>query len=336
MDGAQCDLSKTQEELLSLGLDPQLNSNLELLGEIKHKYGHEVEDFLKKEHPFMERSPDAPVEPKTLRWIKEAIWSVENPRSRYLIMGPDLSDSEAALGYIEIALHKILIISHKTRLVFSNKSDYELFKLVAYENLDKIIKEKMSSYSKKDREKTMAMFYKYFLKDSTVLLGLSSIPHLNPIIVIGGHGCAGNSLVSAGEYETEVTEVVKHLKSMELKSDSIIKLNLCYSGTATDTWPQTEEEIKSLFLSNKLKDLAGEDSSSLLDHFVKELGEQIPDFSGKVQGYLGRVMGTAMSNVLSQNGKILAKANAVKMEGLDWELYLKKEHARIEVKIEKK
>ena len=327
-----CKLNELQDKLLDLGLDPDIRNNAQLLLAFKDKYGESVTDHFVEENIFVEIMPDAAIDIETVSWAAKAIWDADNPATRYFPILADISKEKALDEYV-FALYFAIGRSKKITPVFESASAKKIF-IDSWEvSLKRALLKDTPTASETDLKDSLDIFSEHYLAISRLRIGLSGIIHAEPVVVLFGHSAAQKEVILIGDEYISIEQIVAKLKKLDLPRDGILKVNACFSGCVNSTLPYETSEIKELFKSGSLITTSGTIKGSLLDKLSIHLFQEIPSFSGQVQGYLGALFSGPKKNVLRKDGKILPKANAVEVTSASGNsILLKKEQLRVSIK----
>lgn len=327
-----CELNELQDKLLDLGLDPDIRNNGQLLFAFENKYGKSVTNHFIEENIFVEVMPDAAIDIETLSWAAKAVWDADNPASRYFPILADISKEKALDEYV-FALYFAIGRSKKITPVFESDREKNIFINFWRVSLKRVLLKDTPTASETDLKDSLDKFAEHYLAPSRLRIGLSEIIHTEPVVVLFGHSAAQKEVILIGDEYISIEQIVVKLKKLDLPRDAILKVNACFSGCVNSTLPYEISEIKELFKSGLLITNSGTIKGSLLDKLSIHLFQEIPSFSGEVQGYLGALFSGPKKNVLRKDGKILAKANAVEVTSTSGNsILLKKEQLRVSIK----
>ncbi|WP_314417992.1 RHS repeat-associated core domain-containing protein [Pseudescherichia vulneris] len=111
-------------------------------------------------------------------------------------------------------------------------------------------------------------------------------------LYISGHGAAGSDFIFSNSTKGSVKEkssdeIVERLKIKGLPNNFNIKIDFCWSGASSQPEGITVEEYQQAFAEGKIFDLVAGEDIAFLDQFAEDLKEEIPEFSGKLSGYVG-------------------------------------------------
>lgn len=324
-----CSSKNIVAELITLNLDPDIKTNISLLNDLKLKYGSSIHEFLSTSHPYLHENPSGIIDSKTLQWTAEAIWNKNNPIARHMLIAADINNINVLRQYALFAFQYLLNSGVKTKLIFKTTKDFEIFKLRSITELKKIIKENNISVPDKVIKNSLSKFNEYYLEDGGHAIGFKSISYNNPVIVIDGHGNAGNTEISLGDVSMSSKNLIDLLISLKLPLDSTITLDSCLSACNKNKLPYSIAEIKIIFKQNLLTQYSGPIKNSFLADFSKKIFSEIPDFNGTVEGYIGVIHTTPQKNVYRKNGSIMSKGFATEVTGLDGSIFLKKEEVKV-------
>lgn len=326
-----CKPNEIKADLIELDLDPDLTTNQELITAISSQYGSEIHNLLTENHPTLLHNPDARFDNKTLQWAINTIWDPKSPNARYLLLLGDIFEDSVIDDYIKIAYSSLFISMRRTSLVFFNNLDFVLFQLRVESELDLIIKKIFPDLSENSLKRNIHIFKEKYFTEGAYIIGSLDNKINNPIIIIDGHGMAGGDYIKVGDTQISYTDIVKKLIAFKVPSDAFVKLNSCFSGCAENKLDLTIKDIKQKFYQGILTEEIGIIKGSFLYTFSQHLFQQIPSFNGRVEGYLGTVFSSSVSNVLKKNGSIMPIGNATKVTGTDGNIRLKQEESSVHV-----
>lgn len=325
-----CLPEQLKEELMQMELDPDIVVNHEFLNALKIEYGEEVLDYLISKHPYLS-DPSKHIDPLTLHWAAEAIWSPKSKIAKYMLIIMNLSDEETLKEYISFALQNLFDMKNKTKLVFLTKEDFNKFKAKATLTIQELLLSNNPNLPDIELLTIAKAFKKYYLGKSGHMIGFDAKPYENIIISIEGHGDAGNDNLVLGHSMMSSDELIDKIKEIKIPTDATVRIDVCFSGCTTRKLEMTKNEIKHLFISNQLTSHFGVISGSFIDTVSKKLYQAMPAFNGRVEGYIGRVITLPKQRVLRKNGTLMLRGNAVEVTGSDGVILLKKEEAIISI-----
>lgn len=323
-----CLPEQVKEELMQMELDPDIIMNIELLNALKVEYGEDVVKYLTSQHPYLS-DPSGHIDPLTLHWAAEAIWSPKSKITRYMLIVMDLSDEEALKEYISLALQNLFNIKDKTKLVFFTKEDFNKFKSKATVTIQSLLLSNNPNMPDIEILTIAKAFKKHYLGKSGHMIGFEGQENQNKIITIEAHGDASSSNIALGHSIMSSDELINRLQEIHLPNDAIIRLDVCFSGCTTRKLDISKSEIVRLFTLDQLTDQFESIEGSFLDTFSRKLYQAMPAFNGNIEGYIGRVISLPKSAVLRKNGTLMPRGNAVEVMGLDGAVLLKKEETLI-------
>ena len=331
-----CNSAELKTELIQLGLNPDIEVYEELLDSVESTYGVDIVGYLVSAHPALKEIPFGTVDPNTLQWVIEAIWSPKNPIARHMIIAIDLENESVLSAYVFSAFQQLYNPSEKTKLVFKNSDELKIFKQESIGSLRKLIEKLNPNISDVNLQQSISKFKQYYFSEEGSMIGLGSISYKNPVIVIEGHGNSsegtGMDTITIGDITLTSDELVDILKSFELPFDSTLRLNSCFSGCTIYKIEKTTNEIRGLFKNNLLTAHSGVITGSLLDILSRKLYQTMPDFVGDVVGYIGKIHTIPLRNILRKDGTIMPKGYASEITGNDGVLLLKKEDCEVIIK----
>lgn len=328
-----CSVEEIEKELTALGLDFDIYDNDDLLTNLEYKYGKSLVEHLSEKHPHLKNSPDAPVDGKTLKWIQEAIWSTNHNYARHKLL-PIPHFNEEAWDYVMAYLIQDFK-DKKNRYTYVFVNDETKDKFIEFvENDEKMIAWILTSYPNATPtavDRLLGDFRKYFIANKSYSVGFSSLAgQKTPVIQIMGHGRPTLPGISMGDVTVSVDEMAELVKSLDIPKDASIKMNICFSGCKKYAMKYPVEKIKDMFLSGDLKELYDAGSKSLIDLFSESLFNKMPEFEGKVQGYLGIVLSGKRKDALNMDN-ILTRAYAVRVQGTNGVIHLKRSDASLTI-----
>ncbi len=331
LSASPCSPEKIKEELIKMKIDPDIETNKELVNHMGYIYGHEFENEILKMHPFFIENPLALVDQKTIMWLNEVIWNPKNPRFRYIYIPGDFS-SQVQVDLLVTNMMGALISKRRVIPIFENESGRSIYlSLLESKNLylvEEIMSRKYFHVIDEELKKVAIEFQNHYKKYNDSKIGFDFSLNEKAVIMLNGHGSAGNYTYFYGDTVISGSEIVKKLVDMKLPKNSIIKLTGCFTACTLNISTLSIEQIKKSFLNGDLYQIYYDDKNeSFLQQFYYELKKQMPGFCGRVDGYVGAISDQLVSNVLTKKGQ-LTTAFAAKVQGSDGTLLLKREDAR--------
>lgn len=326
-----CNIHTLEKMLEKISLDKKIRTNQELITALEYKYGQGTSDYFKSLNLVLIENPHGAIDEQTVKWAQSAIWSPENPKIRYKIIFAEKNQTAALKEQIVNSADLLYISGRKTELVFPDIALFQAFNtLVNNEFLD-LIKKNNPNLSDHNAAELLVSFKKNYLKDKRYHLGFNDIKQPHPVVVIEGHGAASIDGITIGDVDFTSNEIIDHLIKLKLPSDATIKLDVCFAGCSTKIINLELVDIVELFTESKLQAWTGMGDGSFLKLFTQQLHQTIPEFQGKVQGYIGAVTRSVPTRIMDKSGNFYFSAHSTEITGLDGHLDLKKEDARIEI-----
>lgn len=333
-----CDEEELRNALTLLKLSPSIRTNSHFLEELRILYGRNFYDEVKKSIKHMPNDPSGKINSKTVKHVIDMGFGDKAEATMYLasLFGPE-TDYNSIAFVMDLVHYNARIFhesSHKYLLVrafflspeqlnavrnrFINDDKYALAlqhleiimpDLNRNESLHLIktmVKELFRGYGTPS-DKGYANPRNLKLKDgNTIVLQGHGGPACDTVVgYITGHSEDGVTFESV-HYE----EVVKTLKKIEINEYSNILLSHCYAATgcSSDEIPsKTAEELKDLFLQNKLKStFMGEKKNSYAYKFADYFYSELPYHEGEIFGYVGIQSSVELSSyykVMDSKGK---------------------------------
>lgn len=325
-----CSAEKIKFELEKMMLDPFIQTNNELLTNVKFIYGDKMLAVLTKEHPFIENNPSANINRDTLYWLNDMIWDKDNKFVVYRYFPGDLS-SQDALDYFVGDMISALESRQRTVPIFQHKESAELFDILlkpgSENELKKIIERLKIASTDSLNELLTQRFLSHFRKYNESRIGFNFLPNEKIILEISGHGKAGIPGYIVGDKLVSVSEIVYNLIDMGLPLHSSVRLIGCFTACNSETTPYSSMEVKQLFQQRRINEIYDlNQSTSFLKAFSDELKNQQPLFRGQIVGYIGEVMDKIEKKVFSVNGEYVT-AFSVKVTATDGQVSLKREES---------
>lgn len=324
-----CSPDKIQEELIQLNLDPEIKTNEQLLAALKTIYGNEIEEFLTKKHPYIAQAPLDTIDEQTLQWTAEAIWSPKNKIATHMLILMSLDNRSIFKDYVSTAFKRLLDLKNKTKLIFLNNEDFLFFKKHSTLMLEEILLDNNPLTPDAEKIHVIRKFKKYYFSKSGYNIGFDASINKKPLLVIDGHGDAGNDNLLIGDELFSVDQLVERLAALQIPSDSVIRLEVCFSGCTKRKLDLSVAEIKLAFKSGLLNQHAGPVHGSLMHTLSKKVYQEIPTFNGSFEGYIGSVNTISQKDVLKKDGTLMLRGNASKVEGTTGSILLKKEEVMV-------
>lgn len=329
-----CNPSTLKTELIMMGLDPDIKNNKELLSSFEIIYGREVRKYLSEMHRSLIHNEDQSISAETVNWAIDAIWKSGPSIARYYAMLFDISNFDIRDYYYTDLFSALSDPSIKTKLLFIDQEDFEIFKDEATtENLAEALEKVIPDLSDSDAKAYIERFNEYYLdNEHGYTVGFEKIKEEKPVIVITGHGDAKDSTIEIKGYKFEAKQIALDLKEAGIPLNSSLVIESCFSGCSVNKINYSINQIKSAFLSGTLAELHGSSKNSFIYHLMKEINTTNPLFNGKVSGYLGIVKQQAEKNVLRINGTKMEKGFATEILNMNNEtLLIKREDALVSI-----
>ena len=314
-----CDEEELRKALTLLKLSPSIRTNSHFLKELRMLYGRNFYDEVKKSIKHMPNDPSGNIDSKTVKHVIDMGFGYKAEATMYLasIFGSE-TDYNSIAFVMDLVHYNARIFhesSHKNLLVraffltkeqiiavrnrFMNDDNYAL----ALQHLEIIMPDlnrNESLHLIKAMGKELFRGYQTSsdkgyqtpntlkLKDgNTIVLQGHGGPSCDTVVgYITGHAENGVMFESV-HYKT----VVNTFKRIEINEDSNILLSHCYAATgcSLDKIPsKTAEELKDLFLQNKLKStFMGKKKNSYAYKFADYFYRELENHKGKIFGYVG-------------------------------------------------
>lgn len=323
-----CDIKTLELMLSNLGLDPTIRKNKDLITELNYKYGSSVSEYLYQEHPYLANAKDDILDNQTIEWAVDAIWNSDNKTMKYLPIMVDLDESKMN-QYIIASYYELYASQDRVAFVFSTNAEYIQFMMYVKNNIFRILSEKFTNLTPFEIQKRANRYQDIYIKKGRYFIGFNSIPTKKARIIILGHGKEGVDGIKVADFPILSKDLIQRLILLNVPSDARLHLNSCHSACPANALNYTVKEIKYMFKNDLLKKIIQTGNDSFLSIFYQELYKEIPIFKGEVHGYIGRIMQTSQNNILNKEGIILLRSNAVKINGTDGVILLKKEDLRV-------
>lgn len=336
-EGASCNDKDIQSQLKSMGLNPRIKENKELLKKIKKRYGRNVSRYLEKRHPALKDNPVGIIDAETVKWVQQSIWSAKHTHTRFILFPSKELNLEIMHTFVYSATYFLINFNERKQLVFNTQEQMNYFYhiLKTDELIEPYIKLSLpvDSSTPDEIKKRRTALREYFRGKKNLLIGFSKIQIEEPAIEIIGHGSFDSPNLFFGEqkeHSISPQELVDVIKSYNIPLDSRLYLSSCYSGCSTEKLELTKTEIKTLHLSNELNTHLKTKGATLLNIFAELFYAQQTDFKGHIFGYLGQVSNGVREHVVFSKELGYISDNAVSLMAIDGEIFIKRSEMEIE------
>lgn len=332
-----CHPDQVKEELIRLRLDPDIETNGQLLANVEDIYGVQMVERLSADHPLLHHKPTAHFDASTLQWITEAIWNKSSRVSSYLMVMFEHDEEKIKEQYMQLAYWKMFVLSEKSSFFFSSEIIEKRFFNFAKENIGNLIKEWEPHYSdNKVNVYSQAFLNAYFTDTKPTVGDFSSAEMNNPVIIVFGHNQRANQdTLTMGQQRLKRKEIIAKLKSYHIPNGSTIDLETCFGGCSQVKYDMPLAELKAAFLTGELTTVTEQTKKTYLGKFVIEMYKSMPLFTGSIRSYIGEVVLIPFQRVLKRDGTQMMLDMAVQIAGNDEQNhgveYVKKEEARLEL-----
>ena len=294
-----CDIEGLSSELESIGLNPDINTTVELREAIESAYGRDMLDHILEINPSLKL--DFPIDGKTIKWLK---LEMDNSGINRYVFTPFYGSTDVLIADL---FGKYNSGYQDAIPIFTTSKQFDRFKQELHENRDLYIEIFRTQYDFSLEDATLKFddFFNKYTENGQV--GLPDITHERPVIHVVGHGEAGlDSIAPTPNMAQELYsfEVVDRLLKAGLPPKANIKLDFCWSACEFRPSGLTKAEALEKIQLGKADEIFGDIEASFLASFHEELIERVPDFSGEIYGYRGTVLTGKEDGVLTLDGPV--------------------------------
>lgn len=341
LNASPCSPDVIKKALTDMKLDPFVYINEELMESVQFQYGQEMLSYLISLHPPIIQDPKGKIDSNTIFWVKEMLWSEKNIHAPLLYVPNDLS-SKGSLDIFLMMMHGALLSEMKMVPLFQFKESADLYLALLEPDKEQYVKElfiKIYPNASEDTAIDQATnFLHHFRRHKEFKIGFDFPSDYTPTVHIAGHSHAGFLSFGFGDKFVSTEEIVLSLLEMGLPSNTDIHLMGCFSGCSSNKLSITVAEVEDLFIKGRLLDIFEGNSveGSFLESFYFKLREKYPLYTGTVHGYIGQIVNTVLSGVLTrENQRVRAfpvHIHVLNPSGIGKTVVrLKREHARMSI-----
>lgn len=316
-NGACSGTKEIKKELSRLSINPNIETNKQLLDSLDLLYGGYLVYTLINKHPEMENSPNKRFDLETIKWVEKSIWSTDHARTRFeLFFGKDPSEEEMKMFAF---LLFDLLWQQGTRVtpVFLDAIQAAKFNSYFTSNLKDLVplyNPKLNREEQIELKKTVRRFY---IDNKNFLIGLNKIKVISPVVSITGHGSPESDVIWNGDKSYTAYQLAEIVFQSGIKNDARIEIRACFSGCSKRKLNYTIHQIKTLFMQGQLQAIVSNGGDNMLSWFSQALRNKAPEYNGSVFGYLGALEYPESDNVFNRDGSTSLTGFAVSVIGLD-------------------